>query len=206
MDSVPMYVVIGAILGIISSIVLLILHFQDLVETIRSFPNRSYKWLKRSRNMFRERKLWGKYCPSWEIIDSGNVEIFKIGNDYQIKIPIKINFKSRDDRYETTLYVNKTKVIMWHKKDDREGNTYELKGSLAAISIPPSDDYTVNFSFMKELKAQPLIDMHSYVKYIVYPGEAFISGISEIRSLGKSNKLTAQVTQGVQEESEKGKT
>ena len=188
-----LFLPIALILSFILNIVLFILHFQDLVETIRSFPNRSCKWLKRSRNMSREKKLRKKYCPCWEIIDSGDVEILKIGDGYQIEIHIKVNFKSRDNRYKTTLYLNNAKVILYHKKDDREGDTYELKASLSTENISPSGDFTVNFSFMKELKAQPLIDVGSYVKYIVYPGEAFINGISEIRSLGASNKRTAQV-------------
>lgn len=143
--------------------------------------------------MSRERRLWGKYCPSWEIIDSGDVEIIKRENDYQIKIPIKVKFKSRDTRYATTILLNTVKIVLWHKKDDREGDRYELSGALPGISIPPSGDYTANYSFIKELKAQPLIDIVSYVKYIVYPGEAYIEGISEARSLGVSNKRTAQV-------------
>ena len=142
----------------------------------------------------REKRLFSKYKPSWEIIDSGNVVILENENGYQIKMPASVKFKSRDDRYETTLYLNKAKVILWHKKDDREGDKYELKGALPAKTIPPSGERTVNFTFVAELKAQPLIVVDSYVKYVVYPGEAYINGVSNAHSLGESDKRTAQVS------------
>ena len=182
---------VGAVLAVVLTIFTFGGHIVSVLESAR-------RWMIRMWKSYREKQLFKKYKPSWEIIDSGNVEILEVGDGYQVTIRIKVKFKSRDARYETSLYRNKTKVILWHKKDDRDGDKYELKGSLPAVVIPPSGDHTVSLSFMKELKAQPLIDIDSYVKYIVYPGEAFIHGISEVRSLGVSNKRTAKVTQGVQ--------
>jgi len=187
---------IGAVLAVVLTILTFGGHIASLLKSTR-------RWMARVWISCIEKRLFRKYKPSWEIVDSGNVEMLREGTNYRIRIPIQVKFKSRDARYETTVYLNQVKILLQHKKDDRERLRYELRESLPSMAIPPLGEHTVSFVFMKAFEAQPLIDMNSQVEYIVYLGEAVINGISGIRSLGVSNKRTAQVIQGVGDENDK---
>jgi len=150
--------------------------------------------------MYRERRLFTKYKPSWEIVSSGSIEIYDIGEfRYQIKLPIDIRFRSRDRRYETNLQMNVANVILYHEKDDRDGGEYELGGGLPGVAIPPSGEHTASFVFIKEMRAKPLLDVGSCYQYTVYPGKVYFKYISDARSLNRSDKRTAQVIQGTEE-------
>ena len=90
MDSLPLYIEIGAMLGIASSIVLLILNLQQLVATIRSFINWSYRWLRRWQAMLREWRWWRQYRPSSKIVEVGILEITKHMNEYRMESKIDV--------------------------------------------------------------------------------------------------------------------
>ncbi len=75
MNSVPLYVLIGSILGIISAIVLLILHASEVIFIIRSFLRLLYVWVKEAPRVFRKWLWWRKYRPSWRIASWGTVKV-----------------------------------------------------------------------------------------------------------------------------------
>lgn len=68
-DSVPIYVQVGAILGIVSGIsgaVYVILHLAQLLGTIRSFLKWLYRWLKGRGVLFKQWRWWKRtHAENW---------------------------------------------------------------------------------------------------------------------------------------------
>ncbi len=86
MNSTPLYIIIGSILGIISGLVLSILHSQEVIRLIRLYVARFFKWLARRSTVIREWYWWKKYRPSWEIAALREVKIKSVGKGFQIEI------------------------------------------------------------------------------------------------------------------------
>ena len=125
MNSVPLYITIGSILGTISAIVLLILHVPEVITTIRSFLKWFRVWLQERPTMIKKWYWWKKYRPSWEIASYGDVSIKLIGAKYEMDIPLALKFTSRNNRYHTAIDPD-IFVDMYHSGKGWEKRPYRL--------------------------------------------------------------------------------
>lgn len=135
MDYTPLYIIIGSIGGIASSIVLSILHFPQVVRTIRSGLLWLYRWLRERLMVFNQWRWWRRCCPNWRIDYGGDVRVKRYGEQYKIECPLYLEFRSRHDRYSTRIDSYSVALHMYHKGRGWEKEPYRLYGKI----IEPAD-------------------------------------------------------------------
>ena len=59
--------------------------------------------------MLREWRWWKQYHPSCEILRTSKLKIVKPSNRYHMTLKIEVEYKSRDNRYDTNIDI--TSVI-----------------------------------------------------------------------------------------------
>ena len=212
MDSVPLYVAIGAILGIISSIVLLIVHSERLMATIRSHINGACRRLRECQVMFNEYRWWKQYHPSCEIINKGKLVIKKPSNRYYMGLKIEVRYTSRDNRHDSSVDITSVNLDVYNTGKDRDSKPYRLCHSLNTLqtypieedndggfpvihsigSLPSGGNVVVRYTFEGFTDAPPLVGASTFCK-IVAMGEATVGGVSGSRKLKASRKFQVDV-------------
>lgn len=215
MDSVPIYVQIGAILGIvsgISGIVYVILHFAQLLGTIRSFLKWLYGWLKWRRVLFGQWRWWKQYRPSCEIVKTGKLRIAKPSNRYYMELRIEVRYTSRDNRHDTGIDITSVNLDVYNMGKGRDSKPYRLCRSSFTLQISPIEEdsdggflvipdiwslpsggnVVVRYTFESFIDAPPLVGASTFCK-IVAIGKARIEGVSGSRELKADDKFLVEV-------------
>ena len=215
MDS-PNWVII-AILSIIVNIVFLILYFTDFVDTIRSLLRRSYRWLKRSPIMFRERRWWKEYCPSWEIVSVGKLEITKTPSQYHMELQIDVRYKSRDCDYPTRMDCTQIRLDVFNLVTGRDRTPYKLhsdpsiwrieplsdEGGYLRIApsweLPCNEEWVIRFTFIGDEVREPRLGKSTDCK-VMAMGKPHIERVPIIRELrGLGRKFQVNVNKQYEE-------
>lgn len=218
MDSVPLYVLIGSILGIVSGIVLLILHVPQLVTTIRSFINWTYRWAKWCRVMFREWRWWKRYRPTCEIVKIGNLIIIKSDDEYTMALKIDIKYQSRDIRFDTQMDISAILLDVYNTGKGRDSKPYRLSPDNWTLKIHPIEEdndggfpvmayvwklprresVVLKYTFRGRIRARPLVDISTSCQ-IIDIGRARVEEITGSRQLKVPDKFEAKVDKGYEE-------
>ncbi len=159
MDSVPLYIPIGAILGILCSIALLILHLPQLVRIIGSFIKQSFQWLWRRPIVLRHWLWWRQCCPTWEIAKVEKIRITKKGDNFEMEIPVEILIGSREKRYKTKIQHDRVVVSMSHLGRGIERSPFKLYGYPQEDigHLDPMETKRVHYVCVEETPAKPLL-------------------------------------------------
>lgn len=134
------FYLIGSIFGIISAIVLLILHASEVISIIRSFWGSLYVWVKGAPQVLREWWWWKKYCPSCEIIQTSKLWIKKPSNKYYMRLKIDVRYTSRDSRYDTLMDINDLFLDVYNTGTGRDSKPYRLYRSIGSLKIHPIEE------------------------------------------------------------------
>ncbi len=126
MDSVttPVYIIIGSILGIISALVLTILHLPQFISVIRSFSKWLHNWLKERPGRFNRWRWWRQYRPSWKIANYGELKITKMGDKYDLSVQVEIEYKNINNKYRVNFYDGYIHAYLYHEGKGWEGQPY----------------------------------------------------------------------------------
>ncbi len=131
MNSTPLYIIIGSILGMIATVALLILHLPQIIHIIGSAVVRSFKWLIWRPTMIKRWYWWKKYRPSWRIAEWGEVKITHIAAEqFQIELPLHLELESRNDKYNSVIEPYGVRLFMYHLGKGWEKQPYRLGGKL----------------------------------------------------------------------------
>lgn len=215
MDSVPIYVQIGAILGIvsgISGIVYVILHFAQLLGTIRSFLKWLYGWLKWRRVLFRQWRWWKRYRPYCEIVKVGVLKITKSINTYHMELKINVKYTSRDNRYNTLMDINDVYLDVYNTGKGRDSKPYRLCRSDFCLKIHPiekdsngwfpvvslswnlpcGESVIIRYDLWGQIDVPPLVGTSTSCK-IVAIGKAKIEEVPRSKDLRVDGKFSVEV-------------
>jgi hypothetical protein len=84
MDSIPLYIQIGAILGIISTFIIIILNIQKLLNLLSSFITRLRYYPNELGRKLSNWWWWRQSQPTWEISEYEDVNIVKVATKADI--------------------------------------------------------------------------------------------------------------------------
>lgn len=215
MDTVPSYVQIGAILGIVSSFVLLILHFKELVDTIRSFLKWFYGWLKWRWVLFRQWRWWRKYRPSFNLANVGRLKITEVNGTYHMELKIEVKYTSNDSRYPTRMDCSTLLLDVLNTGKGRDKAPYRLhntqfawrtsppdeseEGGFPAVNpfwnLPCNAEWIIRYTFIGQMEVLPLVGETTFCK-IVTIGKASIERVPSGKDLGVGDKFLVEIMKG----------
>lgn len=106
MDSAttPIYIIIGSILGILSAIVLIILHLPEFVNVIRSFLKWLCSWLRARPMRFNQWRYWRRFRLHYSVKNISPLSIEQIDDAYKMSISISLQYQNIDDLRDMWLY------------------------------------------------------------------------------------------------------
>ena len=126
MDSTPIYVVIGSILGIVSAVIISIWHFPQVIGIIKSF----FRWLPKQIRIciskYNKWRWWRPYRPSLRLISKKDLEIKFDGQRYHLTLEVTLECKNNSDRYMISGYTF-YRIRLHHKGKGWERRPYELE-------------------------------------------------------------------------------
>lgn len=162
MESPPLYIVIGSILGILSSFVLLILHFPVVANRIKSFVTWLWRWLLWRPIAIRRWRWWRQYRPSWRIANWGEVKIYHEEGRFRLEVPISLELRSRNNRYNTVVNLYGIGLDMYHAGKGWEKKPHRLSGRLINLNdsdfeIAPRDSVIAEFICETTISERPLV-------------------------------------------------
>jgi hypothetical protein len=177
MDIVPLYL-IGSILGILSSIVLLILHFPEVLDKVKKGARWLLKRLLGLPKMIKGWWWWRQCQPTWQIVKHGDIRITKKSgteiSDFYIEVPVTINYFNRDRRCD--LKIDRTPLLLLHHMGrGKEGSPFELHDHSRGIHlIKPFDSHQIDYLFNLRVEIEPQLKEKADCK-VVDKGDAWIS-------------------------------
>lgn len=178
-------------IGAILAFSLLVFQLFDRIPAARRFVTNSIQRIKGVGQMFRDLRLWITYHPTYEVIADYAV----VTQDYcHIKLPIKIKYTSRDDRFDTEIICERVLIDMYHcgKRDKTPYRLYVPGKYQDRISLPPGKSMVLVESVaLKDLKIPA--ELNSIIECkVIAVGSAKIYGMSSDRNL-KPKKFNVRV-------------
>ena len=150
---------IGAVLGIIATLMIVAIQFQQVSAILQKLIRFIYSIPKRTGIMINDVREWRwarSLLPDWEIIKIGELTITRLDNDFRLELPIEITFKSRDDRYLTTLDCH-SMIDLHHKGRGRDRHPYRMISPTQIISLQCGESKPVNYTFSRVENGRPLL-------------------------------------------------
>ena len=200
-----MYIPIGAILGILSSVVLLFLHVPKLVQMLRRFIKIIWDWMSEIPNRIMCYWWWRQQRPTWQIEEYGKITVTtRKGierDDFFIEIPIKVVYENRNARY--ILKIDRSPVLLlYHEGKGMEGAPFKLQTDLIGIhSIRPLSPHSIDYLLSTRVYAKPKLGTVALCK-LVEVGDAQIMTHSHYLSGSIKRKGSNKFWATVQEETD----
>ena len=156
--STPIYIIIGAISGLISIIVLLILHFQTILNQFRIL----FKWIGGTSSEIGRQIInwwwWRKQPLFWTITNNGNLEISKDQNNrYILQIRMEAIFQNDHSRYTLNIY-GPLRLKVYHSGERWEKKPYDLPSANfpSGLEVPPSESIPYSYVFCEHYSQKPV--------------------------------------------------
>jgi hypothetical protein len=212
MDIVPLYVKLGSILGIVSTVVVLVLNLQTLINIFRSFGIWSYKQIRCFKILIRDWRFWKQYRPSCLVEKVGDLEIKKVTNnfyaDYRCLLEMDVRYTSNDSRYTTSIDLSAIKIKVFNNGRGRDKAPYWMHrieqsiieqpqdiGRNLSIGLPSGKSILVRYKLSGEVLGHPLLNESALCRVITI-GEAVVHGVSHFKKLKTTNpKFSVLITQ-----------
>jgi hypothetical protein len=172
MESTPLYVTIGSVLGIISSIILLILHLQQVIQIIRTSCKWIQNWIISRLYKFNRWRWWRKCRPSLKIVSNNDLVIKSDGISYHIELVLTTKCINHNTKYRLD-YDTFSIIEIHHKGKGWEKKPYQLPYAVGSgpgsRTLQPGADETMNHLFANKIPVKPLIGKTAVCKTIGHP-------------------------------------
>jgi len=193
------FVTIGAVLGIVATIMIIILQFHRVCLLVTSF----FKWLylcpRRIQMMLEQWRRTRKLGPSWEVTEIGIAEVTHSDDSYHITVPIEVKYTNRDPRFSIQMDCGTILMDMYNLGKGRDKDPYRLYSTTELVTFRLLKMGTINkcYLFSSTEEGMPLLGEYTSCKIIAI-GKARIHGINNPVSLHpKKIKVAVHKSPGV---------
>lgn len=188
------FVTIGAALGIVATVMVIILQFHRVCYLVTSF----FKWLYscpgRIQMIFEQWKRVRELRPSWETTEIGIAEITYNNGSYHITVPVEVEYTNHDPRFPIEMDCGTILMDMYNLGKGRDKDPYRLHSTTepATFKIPKGDTINKRCLFSGTEEGMPLLGKHTSCRIIAI-GKARVHGINNLVNLKpKKIKVTVQ--------------